>query len=326
MSVLPRPLSAVRQVAACASLAAALGAGCQPLVASPAEYGAYRAVRVAPTVPEQLRAAWAYLERYPTGAFHADVSRWFGRIEPIFYEASADSEQGMQSYLDALPRGPHAAAAAQRKEALTAETRSRAGEGLSKAAAVFEERLARAAQTREDVVSAYSSWLAQLTDFDGFGRPFEPLSEPFASSWNADPKPVCARDVCSKVETFSYELEHEGNPVTRVCTIEVAILRKKGTVVEARVHGPDLFTRIFEAHSAKAVAPDDAAGRVAAVAGAIEVTSGSIARKLDPRRCDAEAKPPAVMARQCEGIRLELIPSTTANADDRVVIRWLGKL
>jgi hypothetical protein len=328
MPVLSRAVNALGRLAASAALwlVAALAPSCQSLVASPAEYGAYRAVRVAPTLPEQLRAAWSYLERYPEGAFHADVSQWFGRIEPLFYEASADSAQGMQRYLDALPRGPHAVPAAERRDALVAEGKSRAGEGLAKAAAAFEERLARAAQTREDVVSAYSSWVARLTAFDGWGRPLEPLSEPFASSWMADPAPACGRDVCSKIDAFSYELEREGNPETRVCTLEVAIRRSKGAVIEASVHGPDLFNRVFEAHTAKAVGPDDAGARAAAIAGVIELTSGAVARKLDPHRCEADAKPPAAMARQCDGIRLELIPSASANADDRVVIRWLGKL
>ena len=37
----------------------------------------------------------------------------FAKVEPLFYESSADSAQGMQRYLETLPNGPHAAAATQ---------------------------------------------------------------------------------------------------------------------------------------------------------------------------------------------------------------------
>jgi hypothetical protein len=327
MSVLPASLMA-RWLRALALLAL-LGAGCQSFVASPAEYGAYRAVRVAPTLPEQLRAAWTYLARYPDGAFHADVSFWFAKVEPLYFESSADSAQGMQRYLDALPEGPHAAAAAQRRDALIGEQKGRAGEGIAKAAAEFEQRLAVAAQSREDVVSAYSSWVARLVDFDGFGRPLQQaFGEPFASNWSADPKPACVPNVCSKVEAFSYELEVEGSPQKFVCTFDIAVRanNKKNAVFEASVHGPLLFDRIAEAQSARLILPDDDVAREAAIGRIIELTSGAVARKLDPHKCSSPAKPPAVMALQCDPIRLEIIPGATESDDDRVVIRWLGKL
>jgi hypothetical protein len=320
------PASLIARVARWRWLLASFALACQPIVAPTSEYGAYRAVHVAPTLPEQLRAAWAYLARYPDGAFHADVSHWFGRVEPLFYEGSADSAQGMQAYLDVLPQGPHAAAAAQRRDALIAVKRSQAGEGIAKAAAVFERRLARAAQSRENVIAAYSSWVARLADFDGWGRPLEPLDEPFASNWKADPQPACTASVCSKVDALAYQLEIEGQPETFVCVLDVAIRMKKGAVVEASVHGPALFSRVYEALSAEPVLDGDATTRKAAVDRLIEVTSGAVARKLDPHRCEAEPKPPAIMARQCDGIRLEFIPSSAANDDDRVVIRWFGKL
>ena len=88
----------------------------------------------------------------------------------LFFEASADSIAGMRAYLEALPSGPHAESAGQRRDALQAAARAEAGEHLSAAGAAIERRLAAAAQSREDVLTAYASWLGRLVDFDGWGR------------------------------------------------------------------------------------------------------------------------------------------------------------
>src|SRR5438128_8528249 len=81
--------------------------------ASSGDYADYRAFRVAPTVAQQLKAAAFYLKCHAEGAFHDEVADWFDRVEPLFFEAAADSAGGMQAYLDALPDGPHADSAAQ---------------------------------------------------------------------------------------------------------------------------------------------------------------------------------------------------------------------
>ena len=74
-------------VAAATILAAASGCGCGGFVTSPADYTAYRATRVAPTLDARLSAAERYLASYPDGAFVAEVRASFDRAEPVFFAA-----------------------------------------------------------------------------------------------------------------------------------------------------------------------------------------------------------------------------------------------
>jgi hypothetical protein len=300
--------------------------GCKPIAAPPSDYAAYRATRVGPTVASRLRAASEYLERYPEGAFHYEVAQWFTQIEPLFYEASADSASGMQMYLDALPRGPHAAAAADRRDALRAAQKSRSGERLSRAGALFEQRLARAAERRADVVAAYSAWIARLLELDAWRLPPEAAGESFSTAWWGDPRPTCTRGICSKIEAYPYELEIEGKLESFVCALEIKLRIQRGVVVEAEVGGPDLLARLFEAHQARPVEPHDVRDREAALGWLVELTSGAAARKLDPHRCAVMPVPPAMLVRHCDGVRLEIIAGTGPKFPDRVVIRGVGRL
>jgi hypothetical protein len=95
------------------------------VVAPTSDYADYRLTRVAPTVPERLQAAERYLKLHPGGAFRDAVARWYGRIEPLFFEASSDSLAGAEKYLATLPSGPHANSAEQLRDAFP---RSRSGE------------------------------------------------------------------------------------------------------------------------------------------------------------------------------------------------------
>jgi len=300
--------------------------GCKSLTASPSDYAAYRAVRVGPTVASRLRAASDYLQRYPEGAFHPEVARWFTQIEPRFFEASADTASGMQMYLDALPHGPHAAEAADRRDALQAAQKSQTGERLSRAGALLEQRLARAAERRADVVGAYSAWVAQVLDLDAWRLPPEAAGEPFRTAFWGDPRPTCTRGTCFKIEAYPYELPIDGKLESFVCALEVKLRLERGVLVEVELGGPDLFARLFEAHQARPVAADDVRDREGALGWLVELTSGAAARRLDPHRCAVMPVPPAVLVRHCDGLRLEIIAATGPKSPDRVVIRGMGKL
>jgi hypothetical protein len=231
----------------------------------------------------------------------------------------------MNAYLDALPSGPHAESAAQRRDALQAAARAEAGERLSAAGAAIERRLAAAAQSREDVLTFYASWLGRLVDFDGWGRPIDDGPGDFASPWAGEPKPKCSTDRCSKRFSLRYELEVRGRAETFVCLLEVSLRLSDGRVSEATVSGPDLFSRVAEAHEAEPVAQSVEA-RAHAIRYAAELTAGAIERRLARSRCDKEPSPPAVILRECDGYKLELVPKAMSNEEDRVVIRRTAKL
>jgi hypothetical protein len=295
-------------------------------VTAPAsDYADYRAVRVASSVPLRLQAAARYLDLHPDGSFHEEVADWFAKIERLFYEASADSPQGMQAYLAALPKGPHAANAQQRLDAFRDTAKAAAGERLVAMAAVFEKRLAAAAQSREDVLTAYSSWLRRLVDFDGWGRPLDEASDEVKKAWSEGPVPRCEPDRCTKLLEIPYELEVGGKPAPFECMIEISLQLSAGKVVGAVVSGPDLFARLNEANSAEPSARDDESRRHT-VTFAATLTSGAIERRLQRVRCERDPSPRAVMRRECDGIRLEVFPKLTPEDDDRVVIHGPGGL
>ena len=303
--------------------ASACGAGGARLTASAGDYANYRAVRVAPSVPSRLRAAWYYLEHCPQGVFRLEVQEWFDRVEPLFYEASADSPQGMEAYLDALPRGPHAASAEQRRDAFRAT--AKIGERLAAVAAAFERRLAAAAQSREDVLTAYASWVRRLVELDTWGRPLEEASDELKKAWSAGSTPRCEPNRCTKLLEIPYELEVGGKPEPFECMIEISLTLSAGKVVGAVIAGPDLFARLSEAHDAEPVSRDQES-REHAVGFSTTFTPGAIERKLPRARCDREAAPPAVMTRECDGLRLDIFPKMTMDDDDRVVIRGPARL
>jgi len=303
----------------------ACGVRMRQIGASSDDYADYRAFRVAPTLAKRLTLASLYLRCHADGAFRDEVAEWFDRIEPMFFEAAADSAAGMQAYLDALPSGPHAESAAQRRDALMAAARAEAGDRLSARGAEIERRLAAAAQSREDVVSAYASWLGRLVDFDAWGRAPSDAGQDFAAPWAGDPKPKCGPDRCSKLFSIRYELEVRGKPESFVGILEVSLRVTKGRVTEAVVSGPDLFSRLAEAHHAEPV-PETEEGRSRAVKYVMQLTSGALERRFERARCGRDATPPAVMLRECDGYKVELVPKTTTQEEDRVVIRGPGKL
>ena len=147
----------------------------------------------------------------------------------------------------------------------------------------------------------------------------------FSSPWAGEPKPKCAADRCTKTLSLRYELEVRGKPETFVCLIEISLRFSDGRVVEATVSGPDLFSRLAEAHEAEPIA-ESVEGRAHAIKYAVELTSGAIERRLARARCGKDPAPPAVMLRECDGYKLELVPRTAPNEDDRVVIRRAAKL
>jgi hypothetical protein len=297
------------------------GAKMQRIGASAGDYGDYRAFRVAPALSARMKAASLYLQCHSEGAFRLEVADWFAKVEPLFFEALADSATGMQTYLDALPAGPHAESAVQRRDAFLAAARAEAGERLSAKGADIERRLAAASQSREDVLTAYAAWVGRLIDFDAWGRNPKDASADFGSAWTSEPPPKCDKKRCSKLLTTRYELEVRGKPESFVSIFEVSLrLSKKGKVAEATVSGPDLFSSLAEAHEAEPVG-DTAEGRTRAIKYVIQLTTGAIERRLDKARCGRNASPPAVMLRECEGYRVKLIPKTTTVGEDRVVIR-----
>jgi len=301
------------------------GGGLSPIVASSGDYADYRAFRVAPNLGERLKAASCYLRCRSDGGFYDEVAKWFTEIEPLYFVALSNSPSGMQTYLNALPDGPHADEAAQRRDAMLSAARAEGGERLAERAREIELRLAKAAESRENVLTAYATWIGQLLDSDVWGKAPGAAKPELASPWGAEPKPRCIAGRCTKLFSLSYELEVRGKAEPFVGILEVTLKMAKGKVTEAILSGPDLFSRLAEAHEAEPV-PDSEDGRSRAIKYVMQLTSGAIERRLERVRCSRDATPPAVMLRECDGYRVELLPKSTTQEEDRVVIRGPRRL
>ncbi|HKQ69192.1 MAG TPA: hypothetical protein VJT73_07630 [Polyangiaceae bacterium] len=304
-------------------LAAVVGCGSalRTLSAPPSDYADYRATRVLPTVGERLGAAMRYMQRHPTGVFFDEVDHWFRKVEPLYFEASSDSGEGMQAYLAALPEGPHAASASERVQAFRAAAQEL--ERLAARGAALERRLALAAQERENVTTTYASWMGTWIDFESWGRPLDEASDEFKAKWMAEPKPRCTESRCSKVFSQSYVLRVRGVPEEFVSVLEVSVRLVAGKVSAVSIGGPDLFNRLAEAHFA---APVQRSGRsrARALEWAVEVTGGAIERRVPADRCLRVADSPTLMVRSCDGFRVDVIAD--AGEEDQVVIRGPSRL
>jgi hypothetical protein len=274
------------------------------LIAPTSDYADYRLTRVAATVPERLQAAERYLKQHPDGTFRDAVARWYGRVEPLFFEASSDTLAGTEKYLSVLPNGPHANSAEQLRDAFRAAARVSSGERIAEQGAAFERRLAAAAQARDEVLVAYTAWIERVLDFDGWGRLLGEAGEPFSSAWLSEPKPKCTPDRCTKLLTLPYELEIAGKAEKFVCLLEIAVRLVKGRVADVTIAGPALFARLTEAHTARATQ-----------------------RRLPGSRCAREGSARTALTRQCDGRRLDLYAAVAADeSEDRVVIRGPAEL
>jgi hypothetical protein len=325
MTTLRRAWSGVA-AAAFGLFASACAGRLDALIAPTSDYADYRLTRVAPTVPAQLQAAERYLKQHPDGAFRDAVARWYGRVEPLFFEATSDSLAGTEKYLAALPSGPHANSAEQLRDAFRAAERVSSGERIAEQGAAFERRLSAAAQARDEVLTAYTAWIGRVLDFDGWGRPLAEATEPFASAWSADPKAKCTADRCTKLISLPYELQIAGTPEKFVCFLEIGASLVKGRVAEVTISGPALFARLAEAHFARPTAADES-GRALARAWALELTEGAAERRLPRTRCAREGSNRAAMSRECDGRRLDLYAAAGPDeSEDRVVIRGPAEL
>lgn len=92
--------------------------GCAPFLASNEDYASYRATRTASNLDERMRAVRVYLDEHPRGAFASEVTSFYERAEPLYYEARKSTIPGLRAYLEALPNGPHAEEAQARLSAL----------------------------------------------------------------------------------------------------------------------------------------------------------------------------------------------------------------
>ncbi|WP_437942362.1 hypothetical protein [Sorangium sp. So ce341] len=322
---------AARALSCAAALSALSGCASRPaLLASHDDYAAYRATRVSRTLEGRLAAASAYLERHPEGAFAADVRAYLARAEPIYYAAKRGTAAGLAAYLATLPRGAFREDATRRLRALVRE-RS-AGDLLSRAARETDAQLSRQRAERARIREELAAWLRRFLGREAWGRPLaEAPAEVIVPFSLTLPAPRCApageraapgAAVCAKRIALPFVVNAGGESAPRQAEIEISVLGDAaGRPIEVAIRGPDLFTRLEEARSAREVAPDDPEGRIGGIALAVELARGAFAARVsgDPS-CGRQVEAPVVLHLECEGARLVARAASEAGEDDAVTI------
>ncbi|WP_437738115.1 hypothetical protein [Sorangium sp. So ce1335] len=315
-----------------AALALALsGCASRPaILASADDYAAYRATRVSRTFEGRLAAASNYLERYPDGAFAGEVRAYLARAEPVYYAAKRGTAAGLTAYLATLPRGAFREDAAHRLRALVRDRN--AGDLLARAARETEAQLSRQRAARARVREELAAWLRRFLGSDAWGRPLaEAPAEVVVPFSLALPAPRCASAderagpgavVCAKRIELPFAVSAGGESAPRKAELEVAVLQDAaGRPIEVALRGPDLFTRLEEARSAREITADDPEGRIGGIALAVELARGAFAARVSAEpSCSREVEAPVVLHLECGGVRLVARAAVDAGEDDGVTI------
>jgi len=288
------------------------------------EYRSYREYRVATTVEARLGAAERYLRAYPNGDYHAEVRAWYGPAEARYFRLAWNTLPRLRAYLDAMPHGPHAEAAAERITELEsrrvfAERRERR---LLSHAQEIESRFARAADQRRGFVHEFSRLIELLGATRTFNQPTSELDAALLHRFRERPPQLhCESDQCQKIFPFSYAVPDEKALTDRTIDITLQIRLDRGLVQEMSLAGPELFSRVAEAISVRAVPPLNAQARTEALGQTLEIVSGALDGPLPKERCDVEAVSPVLLERRCDGVRMVVVAGTEPGAADRVIVQ-----
>ena len=325
-------------VAAGAILLASTGCAESGFLASPADYTAYRATRIAPTLEGRLAAADRYLTAYPEGAFLPEVRAWFDRAEPVFFAAREGSLAGLQGYTTTLPHGPHHAQASKQLAGLEAK---RDRKDLATAADVTSG-VDQATAERAAVRAELSTWIGLFLDAALWDAPLSHAKAALIVPWSLSlPSPACAllepgakpgeglspprgaARRCAKLLPLPHSADVEGAAEAREATLEITVFQDaEGRPIEARIGGPDLFLRIEETFTIRALPRGEPAPRVAAMARAAAlVREAFFAAVPSDSQCKRPPAAPVFLDLACAGLHVSARSAVGAGEDDLILIR-----
>lgn len=291
------------------------------LTADVNDYAAYRRVRVASTRELRLTRAWAYLEAEPSGRFRAEVLAWFMPAEATFFESAGTRRERLRRYLELLPNGPHASEARERLRELeaVAERRREHEEEVVGEALTVTRRLARAERRRRAFVEEFSGWVARLGALRSFGERTSALSGEFLYALReVEPPARCDTERCVKTVTLGYMIPEAGRLAPREAVFDVVVSLRDGGVSRVTLRGPELFSRVGEALELRPASESDPGARAEAMGRAADLVRSAVEAALPAARCARAALAPAMVVRECDGVRLTMVAGG-AGEDDQLI-------
>ncbi|MEO7328992.1 MAG: hypothetical protein ABI193_10465 [Minicystis sp.] len=323
------------RVAVAASLALAASA-CRPATfgATPGDYADYRATRLGTTVDDRLLAAEKYLTRHPEGVWIDEVRAYHDRIEPLYYGRKQDTIGGLETYLRALPEGPHRMDAGRRLEGLRAA--QDAGSGVV-AAGDVTAKLDKASADRAKVHDDIALWIERFLDVDLWMAPLSEAKATLIIPWSLSlPMPTCApikagslarapalaARRCAKLLEMPYTVVVGGAPEDREATLEIAVIQDEaGRPLQVSIGGPDLFLRLEETFTVRAMQPGDPERKAASIRRAVDLVRETFGRAVSRApACEQPAAGPQKLDLACRGVRAQVRPAVTGGEDDAVLI------
>ncbi|HKO50490.1 MAG TPA: hypothetical protein VJV79_22360 [Polyangiaceae bacterium] len=289
-----------------------------------AEYRSYREFRVSTTLEARLGAAERYLRDYPSGSYKEEVRLWYFPAEKRYFKLAWDTLPRLRAYLDAMPNGPHAEAAAERISELESRRvfADRREQRFISHAQEIQSRLARAADQRRGFVREFSRLTGLLAATRTFGEPTSELDPALLIRLRERPPQLhCEADQCQKVFSFRYAVPEDKILTERSIDVDLQIRLERGLVQELSISGPELFTRVAEAIAVRAVPPFNPQASAEALGQALEIVSAALDTPLPKARCEVEAVSPVVVERRCDGVRLLVVAGTEPGAADRVIVQ-----
>lgn len=325
-------------VAAATILLALPGCAGSGFLAAPDDYAAYRTTRIAPTIEGRLAAADRYLTSYPEGAFLPSVRAWFDRAEPVFFAAKEGSLAGLQAYTTTLPSGPHRALAT---KALARLEAARNRKDLATAEDVTAG-VDRATADRAAVRAELTTWIGLFLDASLWDAPLSHARTALIVPWSlALPSPSCAllepgakpgegllpprgaARRCAKLLALPYAVVVEGVAEAREATLEITVFQDaEGRPIEARVGGPDLFLRVEETFTIRALPRGEPKPRSAAMARTAALLRDVFFEAVPAgAQCKRPPAAPVFLDLACAGLHVSARSAVGEGEDDLIVIR-----
>lgn len=289
-------------------------------IASPGDYADYRRVRVAETADERMAATWHYLERRPDGRYAERLRRYFRKAEPAFYEVRRRSPAGLESYLAALPDGPHAEVALERLIDGRVKARGEAVESV--AARATSLRLRRQKEARGEAAEVLDWWLEQLLDVELWRAPFDEAPRQLIIKYRlALPAAICGGHLafptgqhCIKSFSRSFVVRGEEGNEPRSLDYEVEIeLDDEWKLHRARVVGMNLFLAAEEAERGRSFGPLAQEELAAVMRRVLDALPLALAEQNV--LCTGGGQPDGRWVFDCEGVTMVVEPGLQGGAD-----------
>jgi hypothetical protein len=299
--------------------------------ASPWDHAAYRKTRTEQTFEARIAAAGRYLEERPDGAYAEQVRKYFDKAEPVFYATRRTTKEGLEAYLRALPRGPHALDVRNRLAGIEAERRR---DPLVAAAELTRERLEEAAESRRQAQQRLAGWLETLMDRRAYESPIATGPKELVVAFSLElPQPACApaegpklparaARVCTKDVILRYTIPVE----RRLEELEMAYLIEivedgAGIPLRATIAGEELFSRLDETFAKEERRAESVRDRLEAVSRAVDFVEAAFERRVSlDAGCKKPVVAPEVLRLECGGLRVVAAAGADAGALDEIVL------